>query len=90
MIGSAPDSRVFRDIFSTEAMRRIFSDQQRTQYYLDIELALARVQARLGIIPAAAGDEIQRHGDAGAYDMDLLKRQTERIGYPILDRKSVV
>ncbi len=84
MIGSAPDSRVFRDIFSTEAMRRVFSDLQRTQYYLDIELALARVQARLGIIPQEACDEIQRHGDAAAYDMDLLKSQTERIGYPIL------
>ena len=84
MIGSAPDSRVFRDIFSTEAMRRVFSDQQRTQYYLDIELALARVQARMGIIPQDACDDIQRHGDAASYDMDLLKRQTERIGYPIL------
>ncbi len=84
MIGSAPDSRVFRDIFSTEAMRRVFSDLQRTQYYLDIELALARVQARLGIIPQEACDEIQRHGDAAEYDMDLLKSQTERIGYPIL------
>lgn len=84
MIGSAPDSRVFRDIFSTEAMRRIFSDLQRTQYYLDIELALARVQARLGIIPQEACDEIQRHGNAAEYDMDLLKAQTERIGYPIL------
>ena len=84
MIGSAPDSHVFRDIFSTEAMRRIFSDRQRTQYYLDIELALARAQAGLGVIPREACDEIQRHGDAGAYDMDLLKRQTERIGYPIL------
>ena len=84
MIGSAPDSRVFRDIFSTEAMRRVFSDQQRTQYYLDIELALARVQARMGIIPQDACDDIQRHGDAASYDMDLLKRQTERIGYPVL------
>jgi 3-carboxy-cis,cis-muconate cycloisomerase len=84
MIGSAPDSHVFRDIFSTPAMRRIFSDRQRTQYYLDIELALARAQARLGIIPHEACDEIQRHGDAETYDMDLLKQQTERIGYPIL------
>ncbi len=84
MIGSALDSRVFRDIFSTEAMRRIFSDRQRTQYYLDIELALARAQARLGVIPQEACDEIQRHGDAATYDMGLLKRQTERIGYPIL------
>ncbi len=51
-------SAVFRDIFSTEAMRRVFSDESRVQYYLDIEAALARVQARLGIISAEAADEI--------------------------------
>ena len=37
MISSAPDSRVFRESFSTAAMRRIFSDQRRTQYYLGQE-----------------------------------------------------
>ena len=84
MPSSAPDSRVFRDIFSTPAMRHIFSDLQRTQYYLDIEAALARVQARLGVIPEDAAAEICRHCDATTYDMDLLKSQTERIGYPIL------
>ena len=84
MAASAFDSEVFRDLFSTPAMRRIFSDRARVQYYLDIEAALARVQARLGIIPVAAADEIVRHCDAAAFDMDLLKRQTERIGSPVL------
>ncbi|MBN8891187.1 MAG: 3-carboxy-cis,cis-muconate cycloisomerase [Rhodospirillales bacterium 70-18] len=84
MVASTPDSRVFRDIFSTEAMRRVFSDEARVQYYLDIEAALARVQARLGIIPAEAAEEIVRHCAAGDFDMDLLKKQTERIGYPVL------
>ncbi|MCW3473801.1 3-carboxy-cis,cis-muconate cycloisomerase [Limobrevibacterium gyesilva] len=84
MIASAPDSRVFRDIFSTTAMRRIFSDEARTQYYLDIEAALARVQARMGIIPQAACDEILRHCDVAQFDIALLKNQTERIGYPVL------
>jgi 3-carboxy-cis,cis-muconate cycloisomerase len=84
MFATALDSRVFRDIFSTAAMRRVFCDEARTQYYLDIEAALARVQARLGIIPQDACDEIQRHCDHTAYDFDLLKKQTERIGYPIL------
>ena len=84
MFATTLDSRVFRDIFSTEPMRRIFADEARTQYYLDIEAALARVQARLGIIPQDACDEIQRHCDHTNYDFDLLKQQTERIGYPIL------
>jgi 3-carboxy-cis,cis-muconate cycloisomerase len=84
MAATAIDSEIFRHIFSTEPMRRIFSDRARVQYYLDIEAALARVQARLGIIPQAAADEICRHCDAEQYDMAKLKTQTERIGYPVL------
>jgi 3-carboxy-cis,cis-muconate cycloisomerase len=84
VIASTPDSKVFRDIFSTEAMRATFSDEGRVQAYLDIEAALARVQGRLGIIPAEAADAIVKHCDAADFDMELLKRQTERIGYPVL------
>jgi 3-carboxy-cis,cis-muconate cycloisomerase len=77
-------SGIFCDIFSTAAMRRIFADENRIQKYLDIEAALARVQARLGIIPQNACDEILRHCDARNYDFAKLKSQTERIGYPVL------
>ncbi len=77
-------SGIFRDIFSTEPMRRIFADENRIQKYLDIEAALARAQARLGIIPQDACDEICRHCRAQEYDFAKLKAQTERIGYPVL------
>jgi 3-carboxy-cis,cis-muconate cycloisomerase len=78
------DSAVFRDIFTTAAMRNVFSDENRLQKYLDVEAALARVQARLGIIPKNAAAEIVRHCAAGQYDMAKLKSQTEKIGYPVL------
>jgi 3-carboxy-cis,cis-muconate cycloisomerase len=84
MSATALDSVVFRDIFGTEPMRRIFADESRVQYYLDIEAALARVQARLGVIPEAAAAEIVRHCRADRFDMAKLKSQTERIGYPVL------
>jgi 3-carboxy-cis,cis-muconate cycloisomerase len=77
-------SGIFRDIFSTEPMRRIFADENRIQKYLDIEAALARAQARLGIIPQNACDEILRHCSIAEYDFATLKTQTERIGYPVL------
>src|ERR1700726_764708 len=77
-------SGIFRDIFSTEPMRRIFADENRIQKYLDIEAALARAQARLGIIPQNACDEILRHCSIAEYDFARLKAQTERIGYPVL------
>ena len=78
------DSSIFGNIFATETMRRVWSDENRTQKYLDVEAALARVQGRLGLIPAAAAAEIVRHCSIERIDLDKLRRQTERIGYPVL------
>jgi 3-carboxy-cis,cis-muconate cycloisomerase len=84
MPASLIDSTVFRDIFSTGAMRSVFSDENRVQKYLDFEAALARAQARLGIIPKEAAEEICRHCRLAEIDFAKLKAQTERIGYPVL------
>src|SRR5437016_3964873 len=78
------DSNIFRDIFCTEAMRRVFSDEQRVAFYLEFEAALARVQARQNIIPAKAAQEIERTCRIENIDFVKLKQQTERIGYPVL------
>jgi len=78
------DSAVFRDIFTTPAMRQVWSDENRVQKYLDFEAALARAQAKLKIIPQNACDEIVKHCDAKQIDMAKLKEATERIGYPVL------
>lgn len=78
------DSAIFGDIFSTQAMRRVWSDENRTAKYLEIEAALAKVQARLGLIPAEAAEEIVRVCSIDNIDMVMLKAQTERIGYPVL------
>jgi 3-carboxy-cis,cis-muconate cycloisomerase len=84
MTATALDSAIFRDIFTTPAMREVFSDERRTGYYLEIEIALARAQSRLGIIPEKASREIERQCRIENIDLARLKQQTERIGYPIL------
>jgi 3-carboxy-cis,cis-muconate cycloisomerase len=84
MAATIIDSTIFGDIFSTPQMRAVFSDATRTQFYLEIEAALARVQARLGIIPPRAAAEIERQCRIENIDFAKLKRQTERIGYPVL------
>jgi 3-carboxy-cis,cis-muconate cycloisomerase len=78
------DSAVFRDIFTTSAMRGVWSDENRVQKYLDFEAALARAQAKLGVIPKNAAAEIVRHCSVDKIDMALLKSATEKIGYPVL------
>ena len=84
MASTAIDSLIFRDIFSTPAMRRVFSDENRIQRYLDIEAALARAQARLGIIPREAAEEICKHAQVEKFDLAKLKARTEIVGYPVL------
>src|SRR4051812_20297252 len=84
MAATVIDSRIFGNIFSTDAMRRIWSDENRTAKYVEIEKALAIVQGRLGIIPDEAAREIASKCDIANIDMEKLRQQTERIGYPIL------
>ncbi|HQR12690.1 MAG TPA: adenylosuccinate lyase family protein [Casimicrobiaceae bacterium] len=84
MAATIIDSRIFGDIFSSEAMRKAWSDENRTAAYVEIERALAVVQGRLGIIPQEAADEIVSRCDIRNIDMGKLRVQTERIGYPIL------
>jgi 3-carboxy-cis,cis-muconate cycloisomerase len=84
MAASIIDSRIFGDMFSDAAMRAVWSDENRTAKYLDIERALAKVQGELGIIPREAADEIMRNCEPGQIDWAVLKAKTEQIGYPII------
>jgi 3-carboxy-cis,cis-muconate cycloisomerase len=84
MAASIIDSSIFQGIFTTDAMRQVWSDENRTAKYVAIERALAVVQGRLGIIPQRAAEEIVSHCHIENIDMARLRQQTERIGYPIL------
>ncbi len=78
------DSAIYGGIFSDPAMRKIWSDDVRIQRYLDIERALAEVQAKLGIIPQNAAKEIARHCRVEEMDFGKLRTDTEHVGYPVL------
>lgn len=84
MAATIIDSRIFGDISSDARMRQVWSDENRTAKYLDIERALAKVQGELGLIPQEAADEIVKHCELSMIDWDKLKAKTEQIGYPII------
>ena len=81
---SAIDSLIFRDMFGSPAIREIWSDEFRTQKYLDLEAALARAQAKVGLIPQEAADEINRVCKVENIDFDAYSKETMTIGYPVL------
>lgn len=78
------DSELFRDMFGTEEMRAIFSDSGYLARCLEVEAALARAQASIGMIPAAAAREISAKATTACLDLAAMKRETEIVGYPIL------
>ena len=84
MAATIIDSKIFGDMFSDARMREVWSDENRTAKYLDIERALAKVQGELGIIPKEAADEIVKACDLSKIDWVKLKAKTEAIGYPII------
>ena len=84
MASTVFDSSIFRDMFGTEAMRAVCSDQAVVARYVEVEIALALAEAKAGVIPAAAAAAIAAHARAGAIDYDRLKRESDVVGYPIL------
>ncbi|MCI0755352.1 3-carboxy-cis,cis-muconate cycloisomerase [Teichococcus vastitatis] len=84
MPSSPLDSALFRDMFGTPEMRAVFSDETLIGRYIEVEVALARAEARCGIIPTDAAERIAAAGADPRLDWDRLKRETENVGYPIL------
>jgi 3-carboxy-cis,cis-muconate cycloisomerase len=78
------DSVLFRDAFGTPRMREIFSDHAVIQHYIGVEVALARSQARCGVIPPEAAEAIARGSRMDRIDFDQLRQDTDIVGYPIL------
>lgn len=57
--------------FSSEA-KRIWSDTATLQGWLDVEVALAKAQAELGMIPTSAAEVIESKADAALFDIQKL------------------
>ena len=78
------DSILFRDAFGTPAMREVFSDLSLIARYAEVEIALAKAEARCGVIPTQAAEEIAKLTDVSTLDFELLRQETDIVGYPIL------
>jgi 3-carboxy-cis,cis-muconate cycloisomerase len=77
-------SEVFRDLFGTDEMRAVFDDAALIQGWLDAESALARAEASVGVVPAAAADEIARKAHAELLDADAMRTGIRRTNHPLM------
>ena len=78
------DSGIFRDAFGAPAMRAVFRDEAMIARYVEVEVALAAAEAKVGVIPKDAAQSIGRLARADAIDIARLKAETDLVGYPIV------
>jgi 3-carboxy-cis,cis-muconate cycloisomerase len=74
-------------LFTTDAMRAIFSASARLARMLEFEAALARAEARAGVIPQAAADAIALQCDAARFDtgeIDAAARTAGNVAIPLV------
>lgn len=73
-------NQLFDAYFTAPAMRAIFCDQGRVQGMLDFEAALARAEARVGLIPREAVAPIEAECRADFYDFSALAQAIATAG----------
>jgi 3-carboxy-cis,cis-muconate cycloisomerase len=78
------DSPFFGASLTDARMREIFCARAFLRRCVETEVALARAQERLSVIPADAARDIAQAAESYSFDEERLARETEIVGYPIL------
>jgi 3-carboxy-cis,cis-muconate cycloisomerase len=77
------DSKIFVPLFTDDEISALFTDKAYVRALVEVEAALARAQAMVGVIPAAAAEQISRV-KAADIDITALTKGTIRSGFPII------
>lgn len=86
-MSTAYDSCLFKNIFGTQEIREVFSDDSYIRNMITTEISLAKAEGQCDIIPNSIGDAIYEFGkdlDHFSIDKSLLGEQTDIVGYCVL------
>ncbi len=84
MAVSPVDSPVLGTLYGSDAMRAVFDERAYFQRMLDMEAALARVEADLGIIPREAAEAIAAAARVELLNMPELAASVRNVGVPVV------
>ncbi|MFB6160927.1 MAG: adenylosuccinate lyase [Haloferacaceae archaeon] len=73
------DGRLFKNLFGTPEMRAVFEEERFVERFLEVEAALARAQAEVGMIPGDAAEEITACASLEYLDMDQVEANVEEM-----------
>ncbi|MGH7875873.1 MAG: 3-carboxy-cis,cis-muconate cycloisomerase [Candidatus Binatia bacterium] len=77
------DSTIFGPLFNDEEISLLLTDDAFVRALVEVEVALARAEARVGVIPASAAEQIAK-ARAGEIEVVALTKGTLRSGFPII------
>jgi len=84
MTTNPADGPILGTLYGSDAMRAVFDETAYFQRMLDVEAALAQVQARLGIIPVDAAKAIGDAAARGELRTEVLAASARNVGYPVV------
>ncbi|RLF07683.1 MAG: adenylosuccinate lyase [Thermoprotei archaeon] len=70
--------------YGSEEMRRIFTEEARLQRMLDVEAALAKANAKLGIIPREAAEVIAEKANVKYVKLERVKEIEAKIRHDVM------
>ena len=78
------DAPVMGALYGTDAMRAAMGERAWLARMLDVEVALALAESRLGIVPPEAAQAIAEAAEVDRLDLAELARATANTGYPVV------
>ncbi|MBH66826.1 MAG: adenylosuccinate lyase [Rhodospirillaceae bacterium] len=84
MPSHASESLLYGASFSTPEFLEVFNDEMRVQAWFDVEVALAKAQAELEVIPLDASVEIAKKAKAENVDIAAIGRGISETAHPIV------
>ena len=84
MPSHASESLLYGASFSTTEFLTIFNDHARVQAWFDVEVALAKAQGQLGVIPQEAAQEIAQKAAVENVDVSEIGKGISATAHPIV------
>jgi adenylosuccinate lyase len=79
-----PGGAMFAHLWGTDELAAVFDERGRLQGWLDVLAALARAQAKLGIVPTEAADAITDLATVDRLDLAFVAEETRRTSHSTL------
>ena len=83
-MATALESDIFRPLFRDDELAELFADKAYLRAMVDVETALARAEARLGIIPSWAGEQIAAAARSEKINLAEITKGTASDGFPVI------